>query len=157
MEKQQWTWLRDTNDAVITPDKLPTSLGLSNFANDEYRAVLYFARDIGYEQRASNATFLEFYWGRWLRAHPSIKLANYNLKDLTSYISLVKTLSQAQAALTDASVVSDGKTATQLGKLSAWNAGAAETAGEFAKLSQPYSASKPGKLAYMLEYAKTLP
>ncbi len=79
-------------------------------------------------------------------------LASYNLNDLGSYLALVEAISKAQAALADSAVVSEGKTAQQLGKLATWN-----SKGEFAKLSQPYSASKPGKIAYALEYRKTLP
>jgi hypothetical protein len=48
--------------------------------------------------------------------------------------------------------VSDGRNALELGKLSPWNAGKAASAGEFAKLSKPYSDAKPGKIAYALEY-----
>jgi hypothetical protein len=154
MQTNKWTWLRDTNDAVITPSQLPKALGLANFDNDQYRAVLNFARDIGYAQ--NTIPFQEFYWGRWLRAHPTIKLSSYNLTDLTQYLALVRAVTEAQTALADGDVVSDGLTAAQLSKLAAWNAGAADTAGEFAKLSQAYAAAKPGKLAYMLEYRKTL-
>lgn len=151
MQKRQYTWLRDTNDQPITAQQLPSSLGLKNFANDNYRAVLYFARDIGYEQRPENATFLEFYWGKWLRVHPSIRFADYNLNDFDSYLALVKAITEAQVALDSAAVVSEGKTAKQLGQLSgAWDAN-----GEFAKkLSKPYTDAKPGKLAYALEYKK---
>jgi hypothetical protein len=152
MEKQQMTWLRDTADKPITPQQLPASVGIKNFANDPYRGVLYFARDVGYEQRPDNATFLEFYWGKWLRANTAIDFASYNLKDLTSYLALVEKISRAQAALANTDIVSEGKTAQQLGKLAVW-----DSKGEFAKLSQPYSGSKPGKIAYALEYKKTLP
>jgi hypothetical protein len=152
MEKQQYTWLRDTDDKPITPQQLPTSVGLKNFGNDPYRGALYFARDVGYEQRPENATFLEFYWGKWLRANTNINFASYNQKDLTSYLALVEKISKAQAALANTDVVSEGKTAQQLGKLATW-----DSKGEFAKLSQPYSASKPGKIAYALEYKRTLP
>jgi hypothetical protein len=152
MEKRQFTWLRDTNDKPITPQQLPTSVGIKNFANDPYRGVLYFARDIGYEQRPDNATFLEFYWGKWLRSNASIDFAGSNLNDLTSYLALVEKISKAQAALADTDVVSEGKTAQQLGKLATW-----DSKGEMVKLSQPYSASKPGKIAYALEYKKALP
>ena len=150
MQKRQLTWLRDTNDQPITPQQLPASLGLKNFANDSYRAALYFARDIGYEQRPENATFLEFYWGKWLRVHPTIRFADYKLNDFDSYLSLVKEITKSQVALDSAAVVSEGKTAKQLGQMSTWDANS-----EFAKkLSKPYTDAKPGKLAYALEYKK---
>lgn len=152
MEKQQMTWLSDTADRPITPQQLPATVGLKNFANDPYRGVLYFARDVGYEQRPSSATFLEFYWGKWLRGSTTIKLVDYNLNDLTSYLALVKKISEEQTAMAPTAIVSEGKTAQQLGQLAVW-----DSKGEFAKLSKPYSDKKPGKIAYSLEYKKTLP
>jgi hypothetical protein len=152
MNNQKMTWLFDTNDKPITPQQLPTTVGLKNFADDPYRGVLYFARDVGYEQRPTNATFLEFYWGKWLRASTTIKLADYNLKDLTSYLALVKKISEEQTAMAPTAVVSEGKTAEQLGQLAVY-----DSKGEFAKLSKPFANAKPGKIAYSLEYQKTLP
>lgn len=152
MKKQQMTWLIDTNDKPITPQQLPTTVGLKNFANDPYRGVLYFARDVGYEQRPTNATFLEFYWGKWLRASTTIKLADYKLNDQTSYLALVKKIAQEQTAMAPTAIVSDGKTAEQLGQLAAY-----DSKGEYAKLSKLYTEKKPGKIAYSLEYQKTLP
>lgn len=154
MQRRQWVWLFDGNDRPITPQQLPRQLGLSEFGNDPYRGALYFARDIGYVQLPENAIFQEFYWGRWLRenADPALALSAYDLNDLSSYLALVKAVSQAMSALDDAALVSGGKTALELGKLTPWNDGAAETAGEFGKLSKPFSNSKPGKLAYALDY-----
>jgi len=152
MANQKLTWLRDTNDQPITPQQLPTSVGLKNFANDPYRGVLYFARDVGYEQRPTNATFLEFYWGKWLRASTTIKLADYDLTNLTSYLALVKKISEEQTAMAPTAIVSEGKTAEQLGQLATY-----DSKSEFAKLSKPFTDKKPGKIAYALEYMKTLP
>lgn len=154
MQREQWVYLRDAADAPITRNQLPRTLGLAQFQNDVYRSVIYFARDIGYTQLGENATFQEFYWGRWERTNPNPALApaNYNLTQLPSYLSLVKAVSQAQSALATTDIVSDGKTAAALGVLKPWNAGKAETAGEFGKLSQAYSTSKPGKLAYAIKY-----
>jgi hypothetical protein len=158
MQEQQWTWLRDKDDAPINPQQLPRSLGLSQFGDDVYRGVLYFARDIGYVQLPENATFQEFYWGRWLRgsSNPALAPSGYDLNSLTPYLALVKAISQAQSGLTANAIVSDGKTATDVGQLVPWNAGKAETAGEFAKLSKPYSDAKPGKIAYALAYKALL-
>jgi hypothetical protein len=152
MQKRQLTWLRDVNDQPIAPQQLPTTLGLKNFGNDAYRSVLYFARDIGYAQQAGNATFLEFYWGKWLRENKAIDFASYNRNDLASYLALVEKVSKAQVALAATDIVSEGKTAQQLGQLATWDA-----KGEFAKQMQPYSAKKPGKIAYALEFKKSLP
>ena len=45
--------------------------------------------------------------------------------------------------------MANGKTAFDLGRLSAFNSS------EFGKVSKQYSDAKPGKLAYMLEYRAT--
>jgi hypothetical protein len=159
MQNQQWVWLYDADEQAINVQQLPRSLGLSQFGNDVYRGVLYFARDIGYQQLASNAIFQEFYWGRWLRGNAGNSALNpfaYDLYDLASYLGLVREVSMAQTALNDGDIVSDGKTALQLGKLALWNDGKAVTSGEFGKLSKPYTDLKPGKIAYALKYKGTV-
>ena len=154
MKKKKLAWLRDANDQEITPAQLPQSLGMKQFGNDQYRSILYFGRDIGYKQLADNAAFQEFYWGRWLRTHPAIRVNAYKIDTLEGYLALLKAVTMAQSALADDSIVSDGINARTLGKLTPWNNGAPETAGEFAKQSAPYSDAKPGKLAYVFEYRK---
>ena len=156
MDQRKWTWLRDVNDKAITPAQLPTSLGLAKFGNDVYRSALYFGRDIGYRQTVDNVTFQEFFWGRWLRNNPAIQLSDYDRGDLKSYLSLVKAVSQLQVGLPATAIVSDGRSAQELGKLERFNDGKPETAGEFGKLSAPFSDAKPGKLAYAVEYKKNL-
>lgn len=154
MKKNKLVWLRNAEGAEITPSQLPQSLGMKQFGNDQYRSVLYFGRDIGYKQLADNATFQEFYWGSWLRNHPTIKLSKERLSTLDGYLALLKEVTQAQSAVADDVMIADGFNAKQLGKLTPWNNGAPETAGEFAKQSAPYSDAKPGKLAYVFEYRK---
>lgn len=154
MASRGWVWLFDENDNPIKVNDLPPQLGLGNFRNDPYRGMIYFTRDIGYEQLPEIATFQEFFWGRWFRqqTNPALTLSSYNLNDLTSYLALVRAASEAMVALPNGFVVSDGRTALQLGKLALWNAGAAANKGEFAKLSKPFTDAKPGKIAYALEY-----
>lgn len=154
MKANKLVWLRTADDQEITPAQLPQSLGMKQFGNDRYRSILYFGRDIGYKQLADNAAFQEFYWGRWLRNHPTIKIEAYNTNTLEGYLALLKAVTMAQSALADDVIVSDGVNAKTLGKLSPWNNGAPETAGEFAKQSAPYADAKPGKLAYVFEYRK---
>ena len=156
MAKRQWTWLRDPQNKPITPQQLPPSLGLRQFANDQARSLLYFARDIGYTERPENATFLEFYWGRWLHETGQLQPLLQGTQDHAAYLATVKKLAQAMTALSDDSVVSDGKTARQLGKLAEWNNSKPEMAGEFAKQSLPMTAAKPGKLAYVFAYRAAL-
>lgn len=158
MKERNLVWLYDENNQPITAEQLPASLGLSHLANDVYRATVYFTRNIGYSALESLGEFQEFYWGRGLRgsSDPALDPASYDLSDFNSYLALIKAQSKAEAAYPDTTIVSDGKTARDLGKLSPWNAGNAETAGEFAKLSKPYSDPKPGKLAYALHYKASL-
>lgn len=149
MQRKGWTWLAGANDQPVTPEQLPNQLGLAGFGNDRYRGVLYFVRDIGYSQEAANALFQEFYWARWLRANavnPALNLDLYNLDDQPSYLQLIRNIAEAQVALPDDAIVSDGRTAAELGKLPAVNDG------EYAALSRPYSDEEPGKLAYALLY-----
>ncbi len=150
MIQNRWTWLRDPSGAALTPSRLPSSIGLANFADDRYRALLYFARDIGYAQ--GTLPFQEFYWGAWLRDSKPIDLSGWNQTDFDSYLATVRTLTERQVALADDQVLDSGLTAGELGKFAQWNDGKAADKGEFDKLSKPYSDSKPGKLGYLLEY-----
>jgi hypothetical protein len=82
MKANNWVWLFDKDNKGINPDQLPEHLGLKEFGNDPYRGVIYFARDIGYQQLPAIAAFQEFYWGQWMRqsSNPDLNLASYNLR-----------------------------------------------------------------------------
>ncbi|MBS1907540.1 MAG: chromosome partitioning protein ParB [Actinobacteria bacterium] len=153
MQANKWTWLRDVNGDAITPAQLPANVGLASFQDDRFRSILYFARDIGYASDGA-VPFQEFYWGTWLRTRTDIPVAGWNQDDWAGSLALVKQLAQAQVALGAGTVVDpqSGYTAGDLSVLGAWNDGKAETKGEWAKLSKPYTDAKPGKLAYMTEY-----
>lgn len=148
MKQNGWVWLKDVNGNPIKEHQLPQSVGLANFADDKYRSLMYFGRDIGYT--AGTIPFQEFYWGAWMRDAKVV--GDWNRSDLASYLDAVKTVTQKQVALGPNAIVAEGKTAGELGALAAWNDGSAEDKGEFSKLSKPYSDSKPGKLAYAVEY-----
>jgi hypothetical protein len=152
MKKARLVWLRDAQDKEITPAQLPSSLGMKNFGDDKYRSIFYFGRDIGYKQLSENAAFQEFYYGSWLRKHPAIKIAQYKIDTLEGYLTLLKDVTKDLSSLPDDALISEGVTASALGRMAQWNAGAPETAGEFAKQSAPYSEEKPGKLAYAFRY-----
>lgn len=153
MQANKWTWLRDVNGDAITPAQLPSNVGLSNFEDDRFRSILYFARDIGYSADGA-VPFQEFYWGTWLRTRADIPVAGWNQDDWAGSLALVKQLTQEQVALGADTVVDpqSGYTAGDLSVLGAWNDGKAESKGEWAKLAKPYADAKPGKLAYMTEY-----
>ncbi|WP_378143796.1 ParB-like protein [Cnuibacter sp. UC19_7] len=158
MQAQKWVWLRDVDGNTITPAQLPTNVGLANFEDDRYRSIMYFGRDIGYSADGA-VPFQEFYWGSWLRGHPELGVADWDQDDWAASLALVKTITQAQAALAPDTVIDpvSGYTAADLSAFTKWNDGKAETKGEWAKLSVPYSKAKPGKLAYMTAYRATLP
>ncbi|WP_414450342.1 ParB/Srx family N-terminal domain-containing protein [Burkholderia sp. 22PA0099] len=160
MQTGGFTRLKDANGAAITPDKLPTALGLTHgMQNDVYRSLVYFTRDIGYSKPTPSTDFLEFFWADWLRAN--FPLSGYTLTKLgtvspdpatadTGYLNATWNASVKMVATTDP--VIDGKTGAELGRLAQINVGKAYTKGNFGDLSAAITASKPGKLAYALDY-----
>lgn len=148
MQSRGWTWLRDADGTQITPEQLPTGLGLKQFANDQYRGVLYFVRDVGYSQDDDSPAFQEFYWGQWLREQSDASLmpADFNLSDMTSYQTLIGNVGKAIIALPPGDVIAGGRTAAELGKLESFGQKA------FDALPEPVDSAKPGKLAYAIAY-----
>ncbi len=151
MVARKWVWLKDVNGNDVNFNKLPKSVGLANFANDKYRSLMYFSRDIGYSTDGA-IPFQEFYWGgAWLReSHP--ELANWDNNDSASYLNAVEKVTRTQVALPAGAQVYGGFTREQLGTYTQWNNGKPATGGEWAKLSKPYADAKPGKIAYAMEY-----
>src|SRR5262249_54895884 len=140
MSKNGWVWNRDVDGKEVSVDSLPKSVGLANFADDRFRSLMYFGRDIGYT--AGTIPFPEFYWGSWLRAGDGGDLSGWDAHDLPSYLAAVEQVTRAQTALPGDTIVDSGFTATQLGTLAQWNDGKAADKGEFGKLSKPYSDDK---------------
>ncbi|MCC8930922.1 MULTISPECIES: ParB/Srx family N-terminal domain-containing protein [Nocardiaceae] len=155
MQENRWVWTRDVDGVEIPVELLPSGIGLSNLADDRFRGLTYFARDIGFE--AGTIEFLEFYWGAWIRDSGAVDLSAWDRGDMTSYLAAVEAVSRAQVALPKDAIVDSGRTAAELGALDRWNDGKSSDKGEFGKLSTPYSDEKPGKLAYALQYKATLP
>ena len=154
MQDEHWVWLRDANDQAITPDQLPATLGLGSLGDDQYRSLVYFTRDIGYQQPTADdggsPEFLEFYWARWLRGN--YDLSEHDLTDESDYLGLVEDVSKDMTKLGKDDEVADGRTAGELGRMSDWNDGKSEDKGEFGDLAKPMSDKEPGKLAYALDY-----
>ena len=148
MRDRGWTWLQDAEGNPVEPEALPKSLGLKQFANDQYREVLYFARDVGYEQDDNSPAFQEFYWGDWLRSQPdpSLRPAGTDLNELTPYLGLVQRIGEAIVALPPDAAIDAGRTAEQLGRMEQFGQKA------FDALPQPIDSPKPGKLAYAIAY-----
>ncbi|MFI5531199.1 ParB/Srx family N-terminal domain-containing protein [Kitasatospora sp. NPDC051853] len=158
MRDNKWVRLLDENNQAITVAQLPTRLGLANFHDDPYRSLVYFTRDIGYAVPADAAEYLEFSWGDWLRGQGIGLPGSYDPADAASYLNAVRTASQAMTAVPGSTVVTaDGRTADQLGRLTAWNNGKKPTGGEFGKLSVPITEAKPGKIAYALDFRAKVP
>lgn len=145
MRARKLVWLKDGDNRPVYPADLPRKLGLSNgLGNDPYRSLVYFTRDIGYSQPTGATEFTEFYWGDWLRKIVDLKTVNLN--DTADYLAAVHKAAAAMVALSPDAIVSADKTAATLGRLEALN----ET--EFTALSQPVTATKPGKLPYAVDY-----
>lgn len=145
MRARKLVWLKDGDNRPVYPADLPRQLGLSNgLGNDPYRSLVYFTGDIGYSQPTGATEFTEFYWGDWLRK--VVDLKQVNLNDTTAYLAAVRKAAEAMVALSPDAIVSADKTATALGRLGTFN----ET--EFTALSQPVTATKPGKLPYAVDY-----
>ncbi|MFE2495827.1 ParB/Srx family N-terminal domain-containing protein [Streptomyces scopuliridis] len=155
MQEKKWVWLRDENNNPITTDQLPQRLGLARFHDDRYRSLVYFTRDIGYQAPADAAEYLEFLWGTWLRER--VNLDSYDLDSPASYLTAIRAASEAMSGTAGDTVISDGRTADELGRMPEWNAGKKPTGGEFGKLSAPISDQKPGKLAYALDFRGRIP
>lgn len=86
MQANKFVWLFDKAGKAITPEQLPSSLGLNALADDPYRSLVYLTRDMGYSN-AQVQEFAEFYWGLWLReaapGQAAIDLSKYTLNDLS--------------------------------------------------------------------------
>ncbi|WP_019431413.1 ParB/Srx family N-terminal domain-containing protein [Streptomyces sp. AA0539] len=151
MNDRGYLWLRDAADRPITPAQLPTRLGLRTMADDPYRSLVYFTRDIGYRKPdladGPAPEFLEFFWAQWLRTQPALDPARHDRTDLGTYLALIEDTARAMVALDAGTPLpGSGRTAAELGRLDAFDSK------EFAALSAPMTDSKPGKPAYALSY-----
>ena len=147
MQANGWTWLRLADGEPAGSEHVPANLGLKNFANDRYRGVMFFLRDISYFQDDSIPPFQEFYWGYWLRkqTEPGLRLENFDLHAVSSYQELLGNVGRAMIALPEDTEI-EGLTAGQLGKLPSFGQRT------FDELSAPLDSAKPGKLSYSLAY-----
>ncbi len=147
MGSQGWTWLRDAHGELTVSEAVPANLGLNSFADDRYRGVMFFLRDISYFQDDTIPAFQEFYWGHWLRTQtdPGLRLENFDLSDVASYHTLLGNVARAMIAVPDDTKI-EGLTAKQLGKLNTFGQKA------FDALPMPLDSPDPGKLSYSMAY-----
>lgn len=110
--------------------------------------MLYFVRDVGYEQLDSSPAFQEFYWGQWLRTQTDagVRPEYFNLTELPSYLTLVGNIARAIVALPGNTEIANSRNADALGKLKEFGEKA------FEALTQPTTAPKPGKLTLSITY-----
>lgn len=150
MATNKWMWLKDASGTAIQPCQLPKSVGLKNFADDKYRGLLYFARDVAYSAEGA-IPFQEFYWGAWAREQHDAELGTWDRTNFDAYIAQMTKLANMQVALPAGSTVYGGFTKEQLRAFDVINAK------ELGKASRPYSDKKPGKIGYMIEYKNQHP
>lgn len=145
MQQARKAWLKDANGNAINPAQLPPQLGLSSLQNDPYRALVYFAREVGYDKPRSGEVapeFLEFYWGDWLRE--ALPLSRYDLSNQSDYRDAVEAVAQLMVSLPPQTQVGDsGFTAAQLGGYQSLDRK------ELGKMATR-------KLGYMLDYKSSL-
>jgi hypothetical protein len=146
MHAARKVWLKDGQGQAITPEQLPAQLGLASLADDPYRALIYFTREVAYDKPRSGDVapeFLEFYWGNWLREQ--LKLSEYDLRDKGDYRDAIGEAAKLMVALNADSLVGDsGFKARELGGYSAIDRK------EMGKMAN-------GKLNFMIAYKATRP
>ncbi|MBE3024114.1 hypothetical protein GQ37_023500 [Janthinobacterium sp. BJB1] len=145
MRAQNKVWLKNGRNQAITPQQLPSAIGLKFLGDDPYRSLVYFTRDVGYEPPGHATEFLEFYWADWLRGKPAPDLAHTDLLDRAAYANAILQAAQAMAALRPGDIVSGGKRAAELGALDKVDRATLE------ELTQD-----KGKLSYAIAYRKSL-
>ncbi|MDN2672465.1 ParB/Srx family N-terminal domain-containing protein [Janthinobacterium sp. SUN026] len=145
MREENKVWLKNGQNQAITPQQLPSAIGLASLGDDPYRSLVYFTRGIGYKPPDQATEFLEFYWADWLRRKPALDLARVDLLDPAAYASTILLAAQAMVALQPAELVSGGKRAADLGALREIDHAA------FDELTED-----KGKLGYAIDYRKSL-
>ena len=117
MREENKVWLKNGRNQTITPQQLPSAIGLDSLGDDPYRSLVYFTRGVGYEPPGKATEFLEFYWADWLRGMPAMDLARVDLRDPVAYANTILLAAQAMTALRPGDIVSGGKSARELGAL----------------------------------------
>lgn len=146
-------WLLNHEGAPITPEQLPTSLGLEHFGNDQYRALMYFSRGIAWHkpermtnpetgERYAAIPFLEFYWARELRQR--VDLTQFDLNESKGYNRAIRAVSDVILKLDLADVGGSGRSVKAMGQYPALNSI------ELESINRPGR----GKLSHMLYYKK---
>lgn len=118
MQQNQLTWLVDAQGQQITPEQLPANLGRESLANDDYRAAMYFLRDLVWRKPSPAVPFVEFYWGNYLRQQPMLQPPN-DLDDMQSYQRWLSKLAGFIGGMSADVQLTPSATAAELGKFAA--------------------------------------
>ncbi|MHB2094029.1 ParB/Srx family N-terminal domain-containing protein [Pantoea dispersa] len=95
-------WL-ETPNGKIAPEALPQELGRQHMQDDEYRSLIYFVRDIGFDKPDNPPPFLEFFWGQWLSRELPLKA--FNLRDRDGYAAAVKKVAEKMVSVPKDTVI----------------------------------------------------
>ncbi|MGL6313820.1 ParB/Srx family N-terminal domain-containing protein [Vibrio sp. WXL103] len=133
------TWLYDSQGDAITYQDLPSSLGIENFQNDQYRSMMYFSRDVGWNKPKSPVPFLEFYWSKEVRQ--DIDVAEFDLVTADGYREAITRVSQYLLAMETDNVGGSGKSVKEMGQFD-----------EFGQKGLDKLFRDKGKVTYMLSY-----
>lgn len=139
MEKDGNVWLYGAKGEAIVTDQLPKQLGIHNFANDRYRGLMYFSRDVGWNKPKQPVPFLEFYWTRELRK--KVDLDNFDLNSMDGYAEAIKATSKAILSINTSNVGESNLSVKEMGQFS-----------EFKQKGLDKLLKKGGKVDYMLRY-----
>lgn len=120
MQETKNVYLFDNGNA-IKPSDLPKDLGAvtaenpRGLINDDYRALVYYTRDIGWHKgSAESIPFLEYYWAEELRDIIRVD----GTDSIEDYVQVVLDASRYMVSLPSYYVLGDsGKTTTELGQL----------------------------------------
>lgn len=138
------TWLSDKNGKSMSHHDLPSSLGMENFENDQYRSLMYFSRGVGWDKPKSPIPFLEFYWTKALRKQLDIE--KFDLNSQSGYKEAIIKVSHTILALETDNLGLSGKSAKEMGQFNKFNQKGLD------KLLR----KEKGKVTYMMNYKKTL-
>ncbi|MPW35585.1 MULTISPECIES: ParB/Srx family N-terminal domain-containing protein [Vibrio] len=143
LENDKNAWLFDLNNKPVAHTDLPQQLGMSNFANDPYRALMYYSRDVSWNKPKQPVPFLEFYWAKELK--PVFDINRFDLTTETGYMEAVKQAADVILALDTTNLGGSGLSAKEMGQFDRFDNK------EFKKMTR-----KTSKLNYMLGYKASL-
>lgn len=136
-------WLFDDKFQPIEHTALPASLGLENFYNNPYRAIMYYTRKIAWDKPKPAFNFVEFYWGKEI--YDKIDLSQYDLNSMEGYKKAVQDAAQIILAVDSKDVGGTKRSAERLGQFKGFDKK------EFEKLFR-----KNQKIDYAIRYKQQL-